>query len=131
MKTDLPIIKRGAFVEGVIFTLIVFFLFNYFVDNDEKVFGLMFNSFDNQIQEVSVTFENSQILFKRPDFQSVGTNKDTLKFLIPHNSGRFNLKVKTQNGQYFSLDAIEYKSGEFNYITQQTEKIIYIKAHWQ
>jgi len=131
MKTDLPIIKRGAFVEGVIVTLIAFFLFNYFFDYEEKVFGLMFNSFDNQIQEVSVTFNNSQILFAQPEFQSIGTNKNTLKFLIPNNSGRLNLKVKTINGQYFSLNAIEYKSGEFNYITQQDEKIIYIKAHWQ
>ena len=131
MKTDFPIIKRGAFVEGVIVTLIAFFLFNYFFDYEEKVFGLMFNSFDNQIQEVSVTINNSQILFTQPEFQSVGTNKNTLKFLIPNNSGQLNLKVKTINGQYFLLDAIEYKSGEFNYITQQEERIIYIKAHWQ
>ncbi len=132
MKDHISTIRRGAFIQGVLVSLVAVFIFNNWLNESRRsTFGLMFSSFENEIQSVTVNFEDCQIIFNSPKFEKVGNNKDALIFIIPDDSGIFDLEVSSKNGELFKLKGIEYKANKFNYITQHLTSINYVKAHWQ
>jgi hypothetical protein len=133
MKSEQGVPPSKHFFMGVFLTLIAVFIFNLFIpDAKDDRFRLIFNGFDeNEIQRVTINIEDSTLDLVKPKFQLSGVNKPTLNFVVPKETGTFNLTVSTKSGGEYSLSNIEYKSGNANYITKQETSIIFVKAHWQ
>jgi|TARA_R110001583_G_scaffold90611_1_gene232567 hypothetical protein len=133
MKSEQGVPPNKHFFIGVFLTVIAIFIFNLFIpDAKDDRFRLMFSGFEeNEIQRVLINIEDSTLDFVNPKLELSGANKPTFKFVVPKETGTFNLTVSTKSGAEFSLSNIEYKSGNANYITKQETSIIYVKAHWQ
>ena len=133
MKSELDAPPKKQFFIGVFLTLIAVFVFNHLTpDSKDDRFRLMFSGFDeNEIQRVVINIGDSTLDYVKPKLELSPSNKPTLKFVVPNETGMLNLTVTTKNGARFLLSNIEYKSGESNYITKQEASIIYVKAHWQ
>jgi len=133
MKSEQGVPPKKQFFIGVFLTLIAVFVFNLFTpDAKDDRFRLMFSGFsDNEIQRVVINIEDSTLDFVNPKLEFSPVNKPTLKFVVPKETGTFNLTVTTKNGAKYLLSNIEYKCGKSNYITKQETSIIYVKAHWQ
>lgn len=133
MKSEQGVPPKKQFFIGVFLTLISVFVFNLFIpDAKDDRFRLMFSGFsDNEIQRVVINIENSTLDFVNPKLKYSSANKPTLNFVVPNETGVFDLTVTTKGGVKYLLSNIEYKSGKSNYITKQEDSIIYVKAHWQ
>ncbi|WP_147302665.1 hypothetical protein [Thalassotalea euphylliae] len=133
MKSEQGVPPKKEFFIGVLLTLVVVFVINFFIsDEKDDRFRLMFSGFNNnEIQRITLNIEDSTLDFVNPKLEFPPVNKQTLTFVVPSETGTINLTVVTNSGAKYSLSDIPYKSGKSNYITKQENSIIYVKAHWQ
>ncbi|WP_220720564.1 hypothetical protein [Agarivorans litoreus] len=113
--------------------LVVLFACLLFSDGEPPIFKLIFNGFEERpIESVLVETGGSTIELHRPQFHLyLGKERPILELLMHQQEGALNLRIVTQSGESFSLENIEFRVGEANYITRQDQKIIAVKAHWQ
>lgn len=128
--SNLDSIKRRSFVSGAISALAFVFFFHFFLDSEKYTFRLAFSWFDVPIEQVIIRFENHEWSIKNPPFESIGTSDSVLWFFTPESHGEFDLTVITQDGAYYDLYDIKYKSGHYNYIAKHGDKIGYTTGHW-
>jgi len=133
MKSEQGVPPKKQFFIGAFLALIAVFVFNLLMPNSkDDRFRLMFSGFEeNEIQRVVINIGDSTLDYVKPKLELSPSNKPTLTFLVPNETGMLNLTVTTKSGVKFLLPNIEYKSGKSNYITKQAASIIYVKAHWQ
>ena len=133
MSSEQGVPPKKQFYIGVFLTLITVFIFNLLIpDSKDDRFRLMFSGFkENEIQRIVINIGDLTLDYVKPKLDLSPSNKPTLKFVVPNESGKFNLTVTTNSGADFVLPNIEYKSGKSNYITKKANNIIYVKAHWQ
>ncbi|MBF7074619.1 hypothetical protein ISG33_14530 [Glaciecola sp. MH2013] len=126
VESNLSTIKRGSFLSGGVFVLILVFLFHWLVDYNDPSFRLVFNGFEKPIEEIVLNFDDTKLTFTPPILEK----GNTLEFFVSQSRGTFSLLIKTSNGQVYELKNIEYKSGNYNYISKLDGSIIYVKGHW-
>ncbi|MDC0602769.1 hypothetical protein OAP14_07035 [Aliiglaciecola sp.] len=101
MSSNVSGIRRGAFIEGVLTTLFLVFLINWFFETETPTFTFSFQTINTEIDTVTIISEELEILFSvESDFAA---NFGELEFVVPSKQGVLDLKVLATDGRVFYL----------------------------